>query len=188
MSDAIFPKKSRSALLVVDIQERLLGAMNPDAAEEVVRQNRVLIELAADSGWNIVYSEQYPKGLGATESTLLEALIGHGAARVEKTEFSACRNDTFKDTILPQLPSHVIVTGMETHVCVLQTVADLQARGHQVFVPHDAVLSRSARNKENGLALMKEVGAVETNTETLVFYALQKAGGDRFKRFSKMIK
>lgn len=188
MNDAIFPKKERSALLVVDIQERLLGAMDSEAAAHVIRQNQVLIELAADAGWDIVFSEQYPKGLGHTESSLLERLQAHGATRLEKTEFSCCRNETFQQTLLPQLPSHVVVTGMETHICVLQTVADLQSRGHQVFVPHDAVLSRDEKNRRNGLDLMNAAGAVETNTESLVFYVLEKAGGERFKRFSKMIK
>jgi nicotinamidase-related amidase len=188
MSDAIFPKKERSALIVVDIQERLLGAMEPDAVDQFVKQNRLLVEMAGDAGWDIIYSEQYPKGLGSTEESIKELLEKHGATRVEKTEFSCCQNGTFLETVLPQLPSHIVVTGMETHVCVLQTVADLQARGHQVFVPHDAVLSRTLGNKRNGLQLMQEVGAVETNAETLVFYLLEKAGGEQFKKFSKMMK
>lgn len=188
MSDAIFPRRERSALIVVDIQDRLLSAMDSAAAERLIKQNLLLVEMAGEFGWDIVYSEQYPKGLGGTNAMLLEALERFDASRVEKVEFSCCKNGTFLESILPQLPSHVVVSGMETHVCVLQTVADLQARGHQVFVPQDAVLSRTEDNRQNGLSLMSEVGATITNAETLVFYQLQSAGGDQFKKFSKMLR
>lgn len=188
MSDSIFPQPGKTALLVVDIQARLLPAMPQDDVALMLRQTHLLIEVAKAFNWPIYYSEQYPQGLGPTEPSLLAALEAQNATRVEKVEFSCVRNEVFRSTILPRLPSHVVVVGMETHVCVLQTVMDLHARGHQVFLPHDAVASRSVANKANGIALMKQVGAVETNAESLMFYALQKAGSDTFKHFSKMIR
>jgi len=82
----------------------------------------------------------------------------------------------------------IVLVGMEAHVCVLLTGLDLLARGHRLFVPHDAVASRTARNRDNGLALMAANGAVIVNSETLIFNALGRAGGDVFKRFSARIK
>ena len=187
MSDSIFPRPGQTALFVVDIQERLLPAMPEAAVALMLRQTHILIELAREFGWPVYYSEQYPKGLGPTEASLLQKLQEANATRIEKVEFSAARNEVFAQTVLPRLPSHVIVVGMETHICVLQTVSDLQARGHQIFIPNDAVASRLESNRQNGIQLMRQAGAVETNTESLMFYYLQKAGTDAFKRFQKMI-
>lgn len=187
MYDAIFPKAGATALLVVDIQERLLPAMG-DQLAPLLRQVNVLVETAREFAWPVVYSEQYPKGLGTTEPALLATLEAVGAQRVEKVEFSCCRNPQFVEAVLPSLPNSVIVVGMETHICVLQTVVDLQARGHQVFVPWDGVSSRTLANRDNGLRLIERAGAVVTNAESLMFAALQQAGTEPFKRLSKLIR
>ena len=188
MSDAVYPNPASTALLIVDIQERLLGAMEEGQAQRMVTQAELLIETAREFGWPIVYSEQYPKGLGPTVERLRRPLDAAGARRVEKVEFSCYRNQEFASEIQPTLPNHLIVVGMETHICVLQTVTDLQARGHQVFVPMDAVCSRLADTRENGLALIARAGAVVTNAESIVFFALQRAGGERFKRLQALLK
>jgi nicotinamidase-related amidase len=151
----------------------------------MVRQTELLIVTAAEFGWPVVYSEQYPKGLGPTVESLRAPLEACGARRLEKVEFSCFRNAAFAADIMPTLPNHIIVAGMEAHICVLQTVTDLQARGHQIFVP---VSSRQADARENGLALMARAGAVVTNAESVVFYALQRAGTERFKRLQALIK
>lgn len=188
MSDAVYPNPASTALLVIDIQERLLGAMEQEQAERMVRQTALLIETARAFDWPIVVSEQYPKGLGPTVERLRTPLEAAGARRFEKVEFSCYRNAEFASEIQPALPNHLIVVGMETHICVLQTVTDLQARGHQVFVPMDAVCSRLPDTRENGLALMGRAGAVVTNAESIVFFALQRAGGERFKRLQALLK
>lgn len=188
MSQFIFPRAGQTALLVVDIQERLLPAMLPDEVAGMLRNTHILLELAESFQWPVFYTEQYPQGLGHTEATLRTKLEAMQAVSCEKVEFSCLRNETFASTILPRLPPNVVVVGMETHVCVLQTVMDLQARGYQAFVPYDAVASRTVANKQNGLHLMEKVGAVQVNTESLMFHALEKASGDTFKKFSKMIR
>lgn len=188
MSDAIFPNPNSTALLVIDVQERLLGAMEPVSAARMVKQTALLIATAAEFGWPVVYSEQYPKGLGPTVESLRTPLEQLGARKVEKVEFSCFRNAAFATEVMPTLPNHLIVTGMEAHICVLQTVTDLQARGHQIFVPLDAVTSRESDARENGLALMARAGAVVTNAESLVFYALQRAGTERFKKLQALLK
>ena len=87
-----------------------------------------------------------------------------------------------------RLPNHLVATGLETHVCVLQTVADLQNRGYQCFVPRDAVTSRSDENHENGLALLERAGAVVVNTESVLFHALGEAGTDAFRRLAPLVR
>lgn len=188
MSDSIFPRHGSTALLIVDVQERLVPVIGSSAAEHVVRQTAVLLQTALAFHWPVVYSEQYPKGLGATVSELAEPLAAASATRVEKVEFSVARNPGFASLVMPSLPSHVVVAGMETHICVLQTVADLQARGHQVFLAADACGSRTLQNHQNGLDLMARVGATVSNTETLLFFALQQAGTDAFRTLSKLIR
>ena len=186
MRGKISPRRGGTGLLIVDVQERLLSAMPGEAAARLVKSHSALIEMATSFCHPIIYTEQYPKGLGATVSPLRECL--EDCLRIEKLEFSALLNQTFRETALEVLPGDIIVTGMETHVCVLQTAVDLLNEGFRVFVPLDAVASRTDENRCNGLALMERAGAVVTNTETLVFDRLQVAKGDTFKRLSKLVR
>lgn len=185
MTPPAFPDAARAALLVVDVQDRLLGAM-PQGGAHLVHNASVLLRLARALDWPLVYSEQYPKGLGSTAGALLPLL--DGATRVEKTHFSCVRDPVFASEVLPTLPHHLVVVGMETHVCVLQTVADMQARGHQCFVPQDAVASRTDANRVNGLDLIRQGGAVVTNVESLLFGALERAGTPLFKQLAPLIR
>lgn len=180
------PLPETATLLVVDIQERLVPAMPADEQASVIKHVGNLVALFAErrgDGPNIVYSEQYPKGLGATVAPLLSELAG--AHRLEKTAFSVAQDPAWADA--PKYHDIVLV-GMEAHVCVLLTGLDLLAANHRVFVPHDAVASRSPRNRDNGLDVLARHGAHIVNTETLIFNALGKAGGDAFKRFSARIR
>lgn len=188
MKELIFPHAEHTALLVVDVHDRLLASMPQDEVNWVLRHTKILIELANTYEWPVYYTEQYPQGLGATESSVLAKLEEGKATRCAKVEFSCLDNETFASSILPRLPSNIIVVGIEAHVCVLQTVLDLQARGYQTFVPGDAVASRDMRHKENGLHLMEKAGAVNVNTESIMFNALGKAGGEVFKKFSRLIR
>lgn len=187
MNGPVIPPNSRTSLLVVDVQERLVPAMH-DGGEQCVRSCRILLQTAATFGWSVYYTEQYPRGLGATVPELAPFLEASGARRFEKVEFSALANADFASQALPSLTDNVIVTGMETHICVMQTVADLQARGHQVWVPWDGVASRTEANRDNGLELIRRSGAVVTNTESLLFGALGRAGTPEFKALSPLIR
>lgn len=184
--ESVFPDHQRCGLLVVDVQQRLIPAIAPDDVARLIKSHLSLIEMCKSFDIPIWYTEQYPKGLGSTVPELLEAL--EGVPKIEKTEFSACQNESFRRSILTGLPKDIILTGIETHVCVLQTAADLIESEHRVFVPRDAVASRTRENRENGLSLMERLGAVITNSETLVFHRLGKAGGDVFKRLSKLVR
>jgi nicotinamidase-related amidase len=187
MNDVIIPRSPAMGLLIIDVQQKLLPAMF-DQGQGVLRACDILLACAAEFDWPVWYTEQYPRGLGATEPALAEKLAAAGATRWEKVEFSALRNEAFARDVVPHLPDQLVVAGMESHICVLQTVADLQARGHQVHVPREAVASRTEVNALSGLQLMERCGAVGTNLETLLFGLLRRAGTDAFKRLSPLIR
>ena len=182
--------RTRAALFVVDIQERLMPAMPAEVAGKVVRNTVVLIETAARLGLPVVVSQQYPKGLGATIQPIEEALTAAKPVlhRFDKTEFSAGSCAEFA-ALAPKLGrDQWIVTGMESHVCVYQTTRDLIARGYQAHVVSDAVCSRTKANWKIGIDLIDRAGGIPTSTEVCVFDLLERAGTEEFKILSRLIK
>ncbi len=175
--------RAAGALLVVDVQERLGAAMDPARLERVINRVRAAIEGAKALGLPIVLTEQYPRGLGPTLAAVKELIPD--LAPVEKLEFSA-----LVPAVLQQLAPRqsVLVTGMETHVCVFQTVRALKDAGLAPFLAADAVLSRTAIDYETGLALCRDAGAQLTTVEAALFDALGKAGGPEFKAISAAVK
>ena len=181
--------RRRAALLVVDIQDRLLPVMPDDALAEVLRNTAILIAASAQLGLPIVVSQQYPRGLGATARSVEDALAqARGVHRFDKLEFSAAAAPAFAALAPGLARDQWIVCGMETHVCVYQTARDLVARGWDVQVCADAVCSRTAANRELGLGLMARAGAIVTATEACVFDLLGRAGSDEFRALSRVIK
>jgi nicotinamidase-related amidase len=181
--------RTRAALLVVDIQDRLLPVMPADTAAGVVHNTGILIRAAAQLGVPIVVSQQYPRGLGPTirpvEDALAAAQVVH---RFDKLEFSAAAAPAFAALASGLGRDQWIVCGMETHVCVYQTARDLAARGWATHVCADAVCSRTALNWELGLGLIERAGAILSSTEACVFDLLGRAGSDEFRALSKVIK
>jgi len=184
--------RSRAALLVVDIQDRLWPAMPEASRAEVQRNTAILITAADRLGLPIVVSQQYPRGLGPTTQPIEEALALAGPAgrvhRFDKLEFSAAAAPAFAALAPTLARDQWIVCGMETHVCVYQTARDLVARGWAAHVCADAVCSRTEQNRELGLRLMERAGAIITSTEICVFDLLGRAGSDEFRALSKVIK
>lgn len=181
--------RRRAALLVVDIQDRLLPAMPEAALADVMRNAQILITAAAQLGLPIVVSQQYPRGLGTTARPIEDALAQVPAVhRFDKLEFSAAAAPAFAPLAAGLGRDQWIVCGMESHVCVYQTARDLVARGWAVHVCADAVCSRTAANRELGLGLMARAGAIPTSTESSVFDLLGRAGSDEFRALSRVIK
>ncbi len=176
----------KTALLVVDMQERLMAVMEEDARDRTISNIGILLSLADRVGLPAVATEQYPKGLGQTIPEVRDAFSGFQP--VEKMSFSSCGASGFLDRLPPDKTRHVVVTGVETHVCVFQTVCDLLNSGFEVHVPSDAVCSRTRSNWETGLRLMERAGAVITSTETVVFDVLRVAGTEDFKFMSRLLK
>jgi nicotinamidase-related amidase len=141
-----------------------------------------LIEGAEAIGLPVIATVQYPKGLGETVPEVSEHLP-KGVEPLEKLCFSAAEADGFDLGGRDQ----ALVCGIETHVCVNQTVLDLLGSGTEVHVAEDAVGSRFAENKQVGLHKMERAGAVLTSVETALFELLGRAGTDEFKRIQKLI-
>ena len=181
--------RSRAALLVVDIQERLAAAIPDDVLAQTVRNTAVLIETARRMWMPIVVSQQYPKGLGPTVGAIEDALRDAPTLhRFDKLVFSAADADPF-GALAPKLGrDQWIVTGMEAHVCVYQTARGLVARGYEVHVAADAICSRTAGNWKIGKKLMAEAGALVSSTEVCVFDLLGTAADVEFKPLSRLIK
>lgn len=176
-------KREDSLVLVVDIQERLVPAMKDK--KDIIEKARILLEAAKNMNIDIIASEQYPRGLGSTIEEVKEYIEDENI--FSKIEFSACI-DPVKSYLEKSAKKNIILLGMETHVCVYQTTRDLLEEGYNVFIVKDAVGSRTEDNMKNGLDLLKEMGAVITNTETVLFDLLKEAGTDEFKMVSKLIK
>ena len=172
--------------MIVDVQQRLLGAMDEDLGERLVRQVSTLIELAAEQRAEILYTEQYPKGLGPTAEALTSRLEELGAVRLEKVHFDVCASPE-SELALRRLKRRVVLCGMETHICVQATALSLIEAEHQVIVPFDATLSRARAYHEHGLQAMRDAGARLSNVESLLFHSLGSSRHASFKRLSKMI-
>lgn len=175
--------RDNSLLFIVDVQERLVPAMKN--GEKAVENILKLLKSAEIMDIDTIATEQYPKGLGNTINGLRDYIDDENV--FSKIEFTACV-DSVKGFLKESSKKNIIVAGMETHVCVYQTVRDLLSLGYNVFVVRDAVASRTEENFLNGLDLFKDMGAVVTNTETVLFDLLKKAGTDEFKAISKLIK
>lgn len=174
-------------LLCVDIQERLCPAMPEDALAGLIRNTVRLLCGAAALGVPVIVSEQYRRGLGTTISDIA-AHIPEDAVNLEKIEFSVWANSELADAIAQTGRSQIVVCGMESHICVYQSVRDLAHAGYQVHVPHDAVCSRVAENARVGLSLAERAGSVITATETILFDWLHRAGTPQFKTISALVR
>ncbi|HSW63302.1 MAG TPA: hydrolase [Dissulfurispiraceae bacterium] len=172
------------ALVIVDIQERLVPAVG--AKDDVVRNCQHLIEAAKLLVFPVLVTEQYPKGLGTTIAEIRDALPAYRP--IIKTSFSCCGEPTFLEAIKVLGRRKLLLTGMEAHVCVLQTALDLMMEGFEVHLVKDAVCSRTKANWRTGVEFMRDAGAVVTSTETVLFQLLKTAGGDAFKSLSKRIR
>jgi len=177
-----------TAVVVVDVQERLAAAMPAAQLQEVVRSASILLEAARLLGAPVFVTEQYPKGLGPTVREVDALLAAAGAQRFEKMTFSAGDVSAFNDALSASGARAAIVIGMESHVCVYQTVRDLVARGIEVHVPIDGVSSRRDDHRETGISLCERAGAVRTTTESVAFDWLGKAGSEEFRQLSKLIR
>jgi nicotinamidase-related amidase len=182
--EKFFLDKEDTVLLIIDIQEKLAVVMKE--RDKVVKNNLHLIELAKMINMPIVVTEQYPKGLGPTVAEIREALPVYRP--VEKMTFDCCGQPAFLAELKEQKRKKVVVTGMETHICVLQTCIGLLGGGINVHLVQDAVCSRTKENWETGIKFMRDAGAAVTSTETVLFQLLKVAGTEEFKKISKRIK
>ncbi|MCG6879503.1 MAG: isochorismatase family protein [Deltaproteobacteria bacterium] len=176
--------KENTALIIVDAQEKLMGVMGQK--DRVADRMLKLLDLARVFQLPVIVTEQNPKHLGPTLPAIRETLPAYNS--IEKVDFNCCEVQAFNDCIEKKKLQNIILTGVETHICVLQTCVSLLERGYRVHVPHHAVDSRTEANWQIGLSLMGEAGATITSTETIIFQILKKAGTPEFKALLKTIK
>jgi nicotinamidase-related amidase len=176
-----------SQLVVVDIQQRLGAAMPAKVLNRVVQNTSILAVSAGVMAIPVLHTEQYPQGLGPTNSEVAKALP-RGTVTFTKTSFSSCGAEGFMDALLANERKQVIIVGMEAHVCVLQTALDLQAHGFQVFVVEDAVCSRRLENYQNALDRMRQLAINLVSAESVVFEWLRDSQHEHFKSIQGLLR
>ena len=186
VKETFFLDSEKAVLVVIDIQDRLCQAMDEKVLAKLTKNVGILLESAVELNIPVLLTEQYVKGLGKTLTSLQEKVPN--APAFEKMAFSSCGAEGFMDALKATGRTQVIITGMETHVCVLQTVIELREAGYTVHVVRDAVMSRDKRNWQVAGEAMNLTGAVPTCTESVVFQLLKVAGGDSFKKLSKLVR
>jgi nicotinamidase-related amidase len=177
---------AQCALVVIDIQEKLLPAVLN--REELIRNCRMLIRLATILEIPTLLTTQYARGLGATVPEIAELLPGTKA--IDKMEFGCFGREEFRST-LRELPGHrttVLLCGMESHICVMQTALGALENGYMVHVASDAVGSRTDWNWRLGLERMESAGCVISSSEMMLYELLRQSGTAHFKEMLPYIK
>jgi nicotinamidase-related amidase len=176
--------RDKTALILIDIQEKILPVMSHP--KQVVDNAMKLIKGFKVLNIPIFYTEQYPKGLGSTSDTLLKEL--QGLSPIQKTSFSCYGAGNFFTRLEDNNVSQVVIAGIESHVCVQQTVLDLVANNFQVNVAADAISSRNDLDYKISLERMRVHGAEITTSEAILFELLVNSGTEEFKEISDIIK
>lgn len=179
------PGIESSALVVIDLQTKLTGVM--DRYPAVQERARIMLQGAAALGLDVIATEQYPSGLGPTVPEIAE-LLPPGCVPIAKTGFSVFAEPAFRSALKAKPKTTLILLGIETHVCLLQSVYDALNDGYQVIVCADAVTSRRAENRELALAAMRAAGADILPVESILFLLLRDARHPAFKTISKLIR
>lgn len=178
---------ANTLVLLIDAQERFLPAIPELAIDASCGRNcRILLEAAHLLAVPVVASEQYPRGLGATLPELRAA--APAAERCEKTHFSCLDDPALRQRLLDDPRTHIVVAGVEAHVCVLSTVADLIGHGKWVVVASDAVASRNPASRDRAIDAMRQLGALAVPVESIVFRLQRQAGVGQFKAISALVR
>jgi nicotinamidase-related amidase len=183
--------RDQLVLVVIDIQERLAAAM-PDL-DRVLARVPQLVQLAGLVDFPVVVTRQYPRGLGGSEQVIVDALdaaetAGVAVTHVDKTAFCACGEPAFLSALESVGREQVVIVGMETHICVVQTALDLVGRGYRVQVVADACCSRDPESHVVALDRMRAAGVVVTVTESVMYEAVGVAATDEFRALLEIVK
>jgi nicotinamidase-related amidase len=177
-------EKDKSALLLIDVQDRLFPHIH-ECQNMLVRID-LLLSAANLMKVPVLATEQYPKGLGKTISKISQTYPS--LRPLEKVDFSCLPAPGFKDSLAALQRRQIVLTGIETHVCVTQTALDLIEHGEEVFVVADATGSRRALDAETALRRLERAGATILTAESVVFEWLRRAGTDEFKALQPNLK
>jgi nicotinamidase-related amidase len=183
MNNLGIPQREHTALLVIDVQERLMPVIYE--REKIFSNVNKLLRGAEILNLETLITEQYPKGLGNTCS---EVQLPENPNIIEKVCFSCMLSEPVSEQLKLTNITDIIICGVESHICVLKTTLDALKAGYRVHVVADAVSSRTAENKQIAVERMRQSGAFITSTESILFMLLEQAGTDEFKAISKLIK
>jgi nicotinamidase-related amidase len=177
------PKRDKIGLLVIDMQEKFRPAIADfdDIAENISK----LVKSFRVFNLPIIHTQQYTKGLGPTVQGLGKLLDENP---IEKNEFSCFKNREFSEKLKKNDIRQLVVCGIESHVCVLQTALDAIAEGIEVFLVEDAISSRKEPDKKIAIERMAQSGVYRVSTEMIIFQLMEKAGTDEFKEIQKIIR
>ncbi len=179
-------EREHAVIIIIDVQEALMKSMDQEVGKRVIQNIKTLISLAKTMSIPILMTEQYPKGLGKTLPEInadLESLLP-----IEKLSFSCCGVAAFNHQLDQMGRKQIILTGVETHVCVLQTADDLIRKGYEVYPLADATCSRRKLDWKIGLRWMEKGGAMISTTEIIAFQLMKEAGTEEFRGLSKLFK
>lgn len=168
-----------TTIICIDLQEKLVNMLLEPAT--ISKKAVKLISAANILEIDIIITEQYPKGLGATIQDITTIA---DFQYIEKTSFSAFQTREFSNN----LKENIVIFGIETHICVYQTVMDLIKKGHKVYVVADCCASREEFNHKISLELMKQEGARITSLEIILFEFLKTSKHPNFKKIQALIK
>lgn len=179
-------KTMDSLVLIIDIQEKLMGMLNHGIKEQILTRAPKLARAAKILGVNTIVTEQYPKGLGQTINEIQTELAQYHP--IEKTDFCALMEPGFLETIKSLGKKQVILCGIEAHICVYQTAVKLLEEGYEVFILKDLCASRNKVEFECAMDLLSNLGAKITCLEIVLFEWLKTAKNPHFKEIQAMIK
>jgi nicotinamidase-related amidase len=167
---------SETALVVVDMQERLLPAIHEH--DRVVANARLLLRAARELGLKVVMTTQYERGLGPTHREIAELAAGPA---IDKVTFSCFGSPDFKQALSGANRHSVLLCGVEAHICVLQTGLDALDAGYRVHIVGDATGSRTPQNAATGILRLERAGAILSSAEMAVYELLGRSGTSAFK-------
>lgn len=176
--------KDESLLLIIDVQEKLVNALEK---ETVVKKTETLTKAAKILEIPTIVTEQYPKGLGPTVETIKNHLAADTKI-IEKSSFSAVKEEGFLETLKSLNKKQIVICGIETHICVHQTAAELIEEGFEVYVAKDATASRNKYEFKQGIERMKDNGAKISCVEIILFEWLESSKNPHFKELQGLIK
>lgn len=175
-----------TAVVIIDVQQKLIPLI--ENHPRIIANINRLIAGASILGLKIVATEQYPKGLGATVADVKDKLTAVGVEAIpEKLMFSCRECAEMLSTLAEQGVTKLLLSGIESHVCVAQTALDCLAAGFSVYVCVDAVGSRALIDHQTALRRLENSGVIPTTTEAALFEWCERAGSDKFKAISKLV-
>ena len=176
-------KEDQTLLLILDMQERLLSKI--DENKKIIFNIKKLINACKLLNVNIAFTEQNPLKLGKTLDSIIET---EKYPNFEKMEFSCAENKDFLDFINKYNFRDIVICGVESHICILQTSLDLLRKGYNILIPRDAIGSREEIDNDTAFLRLTLSGAIPSTTESIICELCKTSNRKEFKDISKILK